>query len=116
MLLVVTRATPSRSTVYGGGSTTSHDGKLPALLPSQLSGDPGDVERFGAVEAERVRVRPLFELQRKHAHANEVRAMDALETLRDHRAHAEELGALGGPIAGGAGAVLLAGDNYERRP
>src|SRR5438067_1449850 len=51
-----------------------------------------DVDRLEAGEAERLRVLACHELEREHAHADEVRAMDALEALRDHRAHAEELG------------------------
>jgi hypothetical protein len=40
-----------------------------------------------------------FELTGEHAHADEVAAMDALEALGDDGAHAEEQGALGGPVA-----------------
>ena len=40
--------------------------------------------------------------------------MDALVGLGDHGAHAEQRGALGGPVAGRAGAVLLAGQDHQR--
>ena len=40
--------------------------------------------------------------------------MNTLEALGDHRAHAQELGALGRPVAGGAGAVFLAGEDHQR--
>ena len=53
--------------------------------------------------------------QRQHAHADKVRAVDALEALRDHRLHAEELRALRGPVARRAGAVFLAAEDDGRR-
>ena len=40
--------------------------------------------------------------------------MNALEAFGDDGADAEEFGALGGPVARGAGAVLLAGEDDER--
>src|SRR5690606_1682091 len=54
-------------------------------------------------------------LQRKHAHADQVRAVDALEALDDHRPYAEQVGPLGRPVAARAGAVFLAGNDDERR-
>src|SRR5689334_6530752 len=42
--------------------------------------------------------------------------MDALERFGDDRTHAEQGRAFRGPVARGAGAVLLAGDDDERRP
>ena len=59
---------------------------------------------------------PSRELQRKHAHADQVRAVDALEALGDDRADAEQHGALGRPVARAAGAIFLAGEDDERRP
>ena len=41
--------------------------------------------------------------------------MDTLETFGDHGAHAEQRGALGCPVAAGAGAIFLAGDDHQRR-
>ena len=58
--------------------------------------------------------RPLLEHQRQHAHADEVRAVDALEALRDDGAHAEELRALGRPVARRAGAVFAPREHDER--
>ena len=40
--------------------------------------------------------------------------MDALEALGDHRAHAQEQGALGGPVARAAGPILLARQHDQR--
>ena len=54
------------------------------------------------------------ELERHDAHADEVAAVDALEALRDHGAHAEQQRALRRPVARRAGAVLLARDHDQR--
>ena len=67
-----------------------------------------------ALQAERLPGRALLEYQRHHAHADQIGAMDAFKRLRDHRAHAEQDRALGGPVARGAGAVFLAGE-YDQR-
>src|SRR5271166_3217103 len=63
------------------------------------------VDRHGlvALEAQRLPARPLLEHERQDAHADEVRAMDALETLRDDGPYSQKLGALGRPVARGAG-------------
>src|SRR5438477_503960 len=53
------------------------------------------------------------ELERQDAHPDEVGAMDALKALGDHRADAQELDALGGPVARGARAVFFAGHNDQ---
>src|SRR5262249_38699308 len=53
--------------------------------------------------------------ERQHTHADQIRAVDALEALGDHRAHTEEPRALRRPIARGAGAIFLAGEDHERR-
>ena len=50
------------------------------------------------------------ELQRHDAHADQVRAVDALVALGDHGADAEQRGAFRGPVARRAGAVFLAGE------
>ena len=44
-------------------------------------------------------VHAVLEGQRQHAHADQVGAVDALEAFGDHRLHAEQHGALGGPVA-----------------
>src|SRR5262249_56792417 len=51
------------------------------------------------------------ELAGKDAHADQVRAVDALEAPRHDDVHAEEARAFGRPVARAAGAVLLAGDD-----
>ena len=40
--------------------------------------------------------------------------MDALKTLRDDGAHAEQIGALGRPVARRAGTIFFAGKHYQR--
>ena len=40
--------------------------------------------------------------------------MDPLEALRDHRSHTQQARALGRPVAGGSGAVLLARKHHQR--
>ena len=52
--------------------------------------------------------------QRQHAHAHEVRAVDALVALGDDGADAEQQRALRRPVARRAGAVLLAHERDER--
>ena len=47
------------------------------------------------------------------AHSAEIAAVDAFEALGDNGFDAEESGAFGRPIAGGAGAVFLSGDDDE---
>ena len=49
------------------------------------------------------------------AHADQVRAVDALERFGDHRAHAEQHRPLRGPVARGTRTVLLAGQHDQRR-
>src|SRR6478736_5157737 len=58
-----------------------------------------DVETFLSGEPQRRRALAGQELQRQHAHSDEVGAMDALEALRDHGPDAQQHGALGGPVA-----------------
>src|SRR5471032_2856739 len=67
----------------------------------------GDAQRFDAVVAD--------ELQRQHAHADQVGAVDAFERAHDHGLHAQQLGALGGPVARRAGAVFFAAEHHRRR-
>src|SRR5690606_5480659 len=56
----------------------------------------------------------LLELQRNHAHADQVRAVDALIAFGDDGADAQQAGALGRPVARRAGAVFLAGEDDQR--
>ena len=80
----------------------------------ELAGLVADGEDLFAGEAERFGVLAGQELQGQDAHADEVRAVDALVALGDDEADAEQARALGGPVARGAGAVLLAGEDAER--
>src|SRR5690606_18647665 len=54
------------------------------------------------------------ELQRQNAHADEVRAVDALEALGDDRLDAKQARSFRRPVSGRTGAVLLAAKDYER--
>ena len=56
------------------------------------------------------------ELERKDAHPNEVRPVDALEALGNDDFHPEKAGALGGPVTAGASPVFLAGEDDSWDP
>ena len=56
----------------------------------------------------------IDEVERQDAHADQIGSVDALKGLGDHRLHAKETGALGGPVAGGPHAIVAAADHYER--
>src|SRR6266581_4511510 len=84
------------------------------LLRPDLALDAANVYGLVAFDAERRDRVAAFELEGKHAHADEVRAMDALEALHDHRAHPEEQRALCRPVARAARAVLLAAEHHGR--
>src|SRR5690606_37328442 len=77
-------------------------------------GHAGDGEGLLAGQAEGVGRVALRELQRQDAHADEVRAVDALVGLGDDGLDAEQRGALGRPVAGRAGTVLLARQDDQR--
>src|SRR5690606_29812982 len=66
----------------------------------------GDIEGLGAVQSQRRGAFALAELQRQYPHADQIGAVDAFEALGDHRLHPQQVGALGRPVARGAGAVL----------
>src|SRR6478735_971927 len=87
---------------------------LHALARLEVAREAVQGQGFVALEAERHPGGVAFEHQRNDAHADEVRAMDALEALGDDGANAEQVRALGRPVARGAGAVFLAGQNHER--
>src|SRR5690242_3985483 len=76
--------------------------------------DAADVEGLLAGEAQRGRRLPRPVLERQHAHADQVGPVDALEGLDEHGAHAEQQGALSGPVAGRARAVFLAAEHDQR--
>ena len=73
-----------------------------------------EVERLLAGEAERLDRLAVRELQRQHAHADEVGAVDALVGPGEDEPDAEQVRALGGPVARRARAVLLAGQHAQR--
>src|SRR6266700_6014925 len=82
------------------------------LLRPDLALDAADVDGFVAFDAERSDRVAALELEGQHAHADEVRAVDALEALHDHCAHAEKQRAFRGPVARAAGAVFLAAEHH----
>src|SRR5690606_19455318 len=107
-----------------GGVDPDHGVELDAGVGGHLDGGgdaalvelghAGDGEGLLTGEAQRVGRPPLGELQRQHAHADQVGAVDALVGLGDDGADAEQPGALGRPVAGRAGAVLLAAQHDQR--
>ena len=62
-------------------------------------GEAGEIERLAAVETEGLAGRAILELQRQHAHADEVGAVNALEALGDDGLHAQQQRALRRPVA-----------------
>src|SRR5712692_3913768 len=68
----------------------SPDHQRRVLLRPDLSLDAANVDGFVAFDAERLDHVAALELEGEHAHADQVRAVDALEALRDHRAHTEQ--------------------------
>src|SRR5258708_12733421 len=98
-----------------GRSVPAVNDERRVLARAELSLQADDVVRFAAVEVKRLGARSLFELQWEHTHTDEVRAMDPLETLRDHGAHAEETGAFSRPVARPTRPVLPPGHAPPRR-
>src|SRR6056297_1737574 len=84
---------------------------LDRLLPGA---DRPDTEVLIALETEAVTTVVGGKLQRQYAHTNQVGAVNALVTARDHCTHAQQGRAFRGPVAGGAGTVLLAREHHER--
>ncbi len=77
---------------------------------------PLDRHAFLARQAQRLAGVTAGELERDNTHANEVGAVDAFETFGDHGLDAQQVGALGGPVAAGPGAVLFPAEDDKRRP
>ena len=96
------------------GAVFASDGKGDILAGLDTIAEAGDVVGFGAVEVERLGADAFGELEREDAHADEVGAVDAFETLGDDGFDAEEAGAFGGPVATGAGTVFLSSEDDER--
>src|SRR5690349_10128128 len=97
------------------GAVAAMDGHRDVHAGLEAALDAAHVEALVAGEVQRLAGHAVLELQRQHAHADQVRAMDALEGLAYHRLHAEQVDALGRPVARRTGAVLLAGDQDLRR-
>src|SRR5262249_36479925 len=70
-----------------------------ALAALDLAVKPADCRLFVAPETERLPGCAFLEAQRQHTHADQIRAMDAFKRLGDDRAHAEQVGSLGSPVA-----------------
>src|SRR6266581_4085540 len=92
----------------------SPDHERRVLLRPDLALDAANVQGLVAFDPERRDRVAAFELEGEHTHADEVRAMDALEALHDHRAHAEQQRALRRPVARAARPVLLAAEHHGR--
>ncbi len=90
------------------------DHEVGLLARLKVFADPGDVEPLRAVQPERLRGGPLLKLEREHPHADEVRTVNALIAGGDHRLDPEQARPLRGPVAAGAGAVLLPREDDER--
>ncbi len=82
---------------------------------NECVGQALDVENFQARQSERFQIFARQKFERQHAHADQIAAMNALETFGEHGADAEKDRPLGGPIARGAGAIFFSGDHDQRR-
>ena len=90
------------------------DGQHKVLARLNTVAEASDGIGFGAVEAEGLRADAVGELEREHAHANEVGAMDAFEALCNDSFDSQEAGAFRGPVTAGASAVFVSGEDDER--
>lgn len=73
-----------------------------------------DLVTLAASEVQALDILAGLELQGQHTHAHQVGAVDALEGFGQHSFDAQKQRPLGGPIAAGAGAIFLAGQQQER--
>src|SRR6266851_8623992 len=96
------------------GAVGPDDFRDQALMRFELAGDAADGHGLVAPDAERLPRGALLEHQRQYPHADQIRAVNALERLGDDRADAEQRRAFGGPVARGTGAVFAAGEDHER--
>ena len=94
----------------GAVRARGHHGGLAGLAVVQA----GDLHHLVALEAKRLRVLAVQELAGQHAHADQVRTVDSLESFRHHRLHAQQVRALGRPVTRRAGAVFLAREHHQR--
>ena len=72
--------------------------------------------RSHCLEAQASPIDAFLEHEGKDAHSNEVRAMNALEALRNHSPHAEQARPLGGPVAARSGAIFAPGEVTSGSP
>src|SRR5690606_11091928 len=93
---------PAEHAEGAGAAVLARRGDLEALAGLESFGDATDAEGLAAGQPQALRVLAALELQREHAHAHQVAAVDALEALGDDRLHAEQQGALGRPVTAGA--------------
>src|SRR2546423_11731323 len=77
----------------------ARDRALESAPRRDAAANASDVENLVALERERRARHVGGKLERQHAHADEVRAVDALEALGNDRAHAEEARPLRRPVA-----------------
>ena len=96
------------------GSVFSGDVEGDILAWLDAVAEAGDVVGFGAVKVERFSADTLEELKREDAHADEVGAVDAFEAFGHNSLDSEEAGAFGCPVATGARAIFLSGEDDKR--
>src|SRR5690348_15276761 len=72
------------------------------LLRLELFAQSLEIEKFETGESQRFEIFTGHEFQRKHAHADKIAAMDALETFGQHRANTEKQRSFSRPVARGA--------------
>src|SRR5262249_28854778 len=75
--------------LFSGPVRAAYDQRDILLRPDPAV-ESDDVESFRAVEVERLRADAFFELQRQHAHSDQVAAVNPLEALGDGRSHAQQ--------------------------
>src|SRR5690349_12147238 len=94
-------------------SVLARDDERHLLLRADV-GRHVDVEQFIAFDSQRFSRFAAGELQRQHAHADEIGAVDPFEAFRDDRLDAQKLRAFGRPVARAAGAVFFAAEHDGR--
>src|SRR5947209_8625249 len=73
------------------------------LAGDAVSTEAGDLERLLTGQPERLAALAVGELQRQHAHPDQVRPVNPLVGLGDDRAHTQQRGALCRPVTRRAG-------------
>src|SRR3954453_16379697 len=89
-----------------GGAVLGAGGDGNGARPAAF--EVADVEALLAAQAEALDALAVGQLKRQDTPPDQIGAVDALEAPRDHRSHAEQVGALGCPVARRARSVLLA--------